>query len=49
MLYGMKSLGRYHFFKTEEARTAFIKTLPEWEQNHVEAWTTVLPEKKVSA
>ena len=49
MMYGMKVLGRYHFFKTEAERTAFIHTLPAWEQNRVEVWTTVLPEKKVSA
>jgi len=46
MLYGLKTFGRVHFFKTEEARTEFIKTLPDWEAKHIECWTTIL-EKKV--
>lgn len=46
MLYGLKVLGRYHFFKTETERDTFIKSLPEWEQKYTESWTTVLPERK---
>ena len=42
MLYAMKSFGRYHYFKTEEERSEFIKTLPEWEAKHVECWTIIL-------
>ena len=48
MLYGLKVFGRYHFFKTEEQRTAFINALPELEKKTVECWATILPEKKVS-
>lgn len=48
MLYGLKTFGQYHFFKTEELRAEFIKTLPEYEAKHVECWTTILSEKKVS-
>ena len=47
MVYVLKTFGRYHFFKTEDDRNAFIATLPEWEAKHVECWTTIL-EKKVS-
>ena len=35
ILYVAKEFGRYHFFKTEDARTAFINTLTEWEQKFV--------------
>ena len=45
MLYGLKTFGRYHFFKTEDARTAFINTLPEYEAKAVECWTTLLKKK----
>lgn len=31
-LYVVKEFGRYHFFKTEEARNVFIKSLSDWEQ-----------------
>ena len=48
MLYGLKSFGRFYFFKTEEERTAFVKKMPEWEANHVETWTTLLTEGTVS-
>lgn len=34
-LYVAKSFGRYHFFKTEEERNAYIETLPEWEKKYV--------------
>lgn len=47
MLYVLKSFGRYHYFKTENARKMFISTLPEFEANHVECWTVLL-ERKVS-
>lgn len=49
MLYGLKAFGQYHFFKTEQERADFIKTLPEVEAKHAECWTTILPAKKVSA
>ena len=29
-LYVVKEFGRYHFFKTEAQRGAFMETLPEW-------------------
>ena len=48
MLYGLKTFGRYHFFKTEAERDAFVKTLPEWEAKYVEYWTTLLQKKKVN-
>jgi hypothetical protein len=38
VLFVAKSFGRYHFFKSADARTAWIETLPEWEQKHVESW-----------
>lgn len=48
MLYGLKTFGRIHFFKSEEKRNEFIKTLPEWEAKYAETWTTILSRKKVS-
>lgn len=38
MIYVVKTFGRYHYFKTEAAREAFLKTLPEWESKHAECW-----------
>ena len=35
ILYVAKEFGRYHYFKTEEARLAFIKSLTDWEQKFV--------------
>ena len=37
-LFVAKSFGRTHFFKTEAERTAWVKTLPEWEQKFVVCW-----------
>ena len=38
ILFVAKEFGRYHFFKTEDERTAFIKSLTEWEQNFVQSY-----------
>jgi hypothetical protein len=38
ILFVAKEFGRYHFFKTEDARTAFIKSLTEWEQKFVQSY-----------
>ena len=35
ILYVAKEFGRYHYFKTEGERTAFINTLKDWEQKFV--------------
>ena len=32
ILYAVKTLGKYHFFRTEDLRAKFMETLPEWEQ-----------------
>lgn len=37
-LFVVKTFGRYHYFKDEVKRAEFIKTLPEWEQKHVETY-----------
>ena len=47
MMYGAKSFGTTHFFKTEDEREAWIQTLPEWEQKYVERWTTILKRRAV--
>lgn len=38
ILYVVKTFGRYHFFKTEQLRADYLKTLPEWEQKYVNAY-----------
>ena len=38
ILYVAKEFGRYHFFKTEELRDEFIKSLTEWEQKSVQTY-----------
>ena len=38
ILFVVKEFGRYHFFKTEDERTAFIKSLTEWEQKSVQSY-----------
>ena len=38
ILYVAKESGRYHYFKTEELRNAFIKSLTEWEQKFVQSY-----------
>ena len=35
ILYVAKESGRYHYFKTDDERTAFINTLTECEQKFV--------------
>jgi hypothetical protein len=37
-LYVVKNFGRYHYFKTEEAREAYLNTLPEWEAKYCELY-----------
>ncbi len=37
-LYAVKNFGRYHFFKTEELRKAYLDTLPEWEAKYCEVY-----------
>ena len=32
ILFVAKSYGRYHYFKTEQERTDYLNTLPEWEK-----------------
>ena len=46
MLYGLKTFGRYHFFKSEQERDEFVKTLPEWEAKYVQCWTTILSKEE---
>lgn len=38
ILFVAKEFGRYHFFKTETERTAFISTLAAWEQKFVQTY-----------
>lgn len=38
ILFVAKTFGRYRFFKTEEERNQFLKTLPEWEQKYVNTY-----------
>jgi hypothetical protein len=35
ILYVVKEFGRYHYFKTESERIAFINTLTDWEQKFI--------------
>ena len=37
-VYVVKSFGRYHYFKTEEAREAYLKSIPEWEAKYAETY-----------
>jgi hypothetical protein len=45
-LYVAKEFGRYHYFKDEAARTAFIKKLTPWEQKFVEVWESCFGKDK---
>ena len=38
ILFVAKEFGRYHYFKTEEERIAFISTLAVWEQKFVQTY-----------
>lgn len=38
ILFVAKEFGRYHYFKTEDDRTAFISTLSDWEQKFVQTY-----------
>ena len=38
ILFVAKEFGRYHYFKTEAERTAFIGALTEWEQKFVQTY-----------
>ena len=38
ILFVAKEFGRYHYFKTEEERSAFINTLAVWEQKFVQTY-----------
>ena len=38
ILYVAKEFGRYHFFKTEELRNAFINTLSECDKKFVQTY-----------
>lgn len=38
ILFVAKEFGRYHYFKTEGERIAFIKSLTEWEQKTVQTY-----------
>jgi len=38
ILFVAKEFGRYHYFKTEAERTAFISTLADWEQKFVQTY-----------
>ena len=37
-LYVAKNFGRYHYFKSDEDRKAYLATLPEWEAKKVECY-----------
>lgn len=37
-LYIVKSFGRYHYFKTEDDRIAYLKTLADWEAKKAEQY-----------
>lgn len=41
-LYAVKSFGRTRFFATEDLRKAWLHTMPEWEQKHVELWEVIV-------
>ena len=38
ILFVAKEFGRYHFFKTEDERIEFVKSLTEWEQKFVQTY-----------
>ena len=38
ILFVAKEFGRYHFFKTEDERIAFVQSLTEWEQKFVHTY-----------
>ena len=38
ILFVAKEWGRYHYFKTEEERTAFINKFPEWERKFIQTY-----------
>lgn len=38
ILFVAKEFGRYHYFKTEDERTAFISALTDWEQKFVQTY-----------
>lgn len=38
ILFVAKEFGRYHYFKTEDERTAFVNTLSAWEQKFVQTY-----------
>ena len=46
ILYVAKEFGRYHFFKTEEARKAFIDGLTSWEQKFIQSYEVRFGEVK---
>ena len=46
ILFVAQTFGRYHFFKTEEQRNDFLKSLPEWEQKYVNTYTVRFGEVK---
>ncbi len=37
-LYAVKNFGKYHFFKTEALRQAYLDTLSEWELKYCESY-----------
>ena len=39
-LYVVKTMGRYHFFRTAELRERYITTLSDWEQKAAEKYET---------
>lgn len=38
ILFVAKEFGRYHFFKDEEKRNEYVKSLTEWEQKFVQTY-----------
>lgn len=38
ILFVAKEWGRYHYFKTEDERIAFINGFPEWERKFVQTY-----------
>lgn len=38
ILFVAKEFGRYHYFKTEDERIAFVNTLSVWEQKFVQTY-----------
>lgn len=45
-LYRVKFMGQYHFFKTEEAMSAYLETLDEVSRKFAETETFILGGKK---